>query len=164
MSEHHHEKRFEDYVVGALELIEQKLNRLLGLLTLPQGMTITQIGGNMATNNSIQAGSSGVFQETPVPAGSVFPAGTVIAFAADDPAVGIAASPDGDPSKVVVSVPASDTQGSAPAGSPGSFNLAVTATGTANGVAFTVKGTPINVLIISAPSNLPSGMTLAQLS
>jgi hypothetical protein len=134
-------------------------------LPLPTDMTISQIGdlsmtGKKLTNNSIVAGTSGTFQETNIPAGSVYPAGTVIQFAASDPLVTFSPSPDGDPSKTLVNVPATDTAAN--------FQLGVQATGTdSNGNPFTVTGsTPITVTITpaSGPSNLPTDMSIAQLA
>jgi hypothetical protein len=143
--------------------ILKRIEAELGASALPTDMTISQIGDSpMAaklTNNSIVAGTSGTFQETNIPAGSVYPAGTVIAWAASDPLVTFSPSPDGDPTKTLVNVPATDTAAS--------FQLGVQATGTNNGTPFTVTGsTPITVTITPAtpPSNLPTDMSIAQLA
>jgi hypothetical protein len=141
-----------------------RIEQMLEASALPTDMTLTQIGDtSMAklTNNSIVAGTSGTFQETNIPAGSVYPAGTVITFATSDPTnVTVSASPDGDPTKTLVNVPA----GYAAA----SFQLGVQATGTdSNGNPFTVTGsTPLTITVTPAtpPSNLPTDMSLAQLA
>ena len=65
-------------------------------------------GATMPTNNSIVAGTSGVFVATPVPPGSApDPAQLVPAWVASDPAVAIKASADGLTASVAV--PATDT-------------------------------------------------------
>ena len=175
MSEHHEEcgcnlcRKLSEikHDVRKNHAILVRIEHILEGLALPTDMSITQIGDSpMAaklTNNSIVAGTSGTFQETNIPAGSVYPSGTTISWAASDPLVTFAPSPDGDPSKIVANVPASDTAAS--------FQLGVQATGTdSNGNPFTVTGsTPIIVTITPAvtpppPTNLPTDMSIAQLA
>lgn len=107
----------------------------------------------MPTNNSIVAGTSGVFQVTPTPAGTSVPAADKIAFGASDTSIVISASPDGDPTKAVVEVP----KGSGLT----SFQLACQFTGP--DFPTPVDATPITVAV-EQPVSLPTGGTLAQLS
>lgn len=140
------------------------LLKILARLTpLPTGAIIRQLGEDgmplvgMMIDNSIQAGGSGVFQVTPTPAGSAVPKADTITFAASDPAVTIAASPDGDPTKAVVSVPASDSNPN--------FQLACQFSGP--DFPTPVDATPITVTIVPVappPPPLPTGGTIAQLS
>jgi hypothetical protein len=113
------------------------------------GFKITQIQGDspMPTNNSIVAGTFGTFGEVPVDgSGNPDPqgekVGDVPVWSADDTQVGLTPSLDG--TSCNAAVPAADLQGTAPAGSPGSFNLKVSG--------FDSNGNPIsstlNVLIL----------------
>jgi hypothetical protein len=168
MSHHKHPHHCDCDICKELRELRAKVDRILRILeaphsTLPTDMVITQIEGDsqMATNNSIAVGSSGTFQETNIPGGSVYPAGTVIAWAASDPLVTFTASPDGDTSKIVANVPVGDTATT--------FQLGVQATGTdSNGNPFTVTGSaPITVTItggVTPPANLPTDMSITQLS
>ena len=68
--------------------------------------------------------------------------------------------------EITVSVPASDTQGSAPAGSPPSYNLTVsvqlpTPTGGTAPAALTMT---VNVPLIAAPPPVPTGVVINQVS
>ena len=158
---------FEHRLIHVLHEIAYWLRVLAGKhqTTLPSGGTITQLGENgmPRTDGKIQAGTSDVFQATFSPAGSVVPAADKISFASDDPSAVLSADPGGDPTKVVVAVPASDLQGSAPAGSPGSLNLACTVSGP--DFPTPLKLTPLNVPIVApVASNLPTGGTLSEIS
>ena len=84
------------------------------------------------TNMQIPQGGSGTFQEVLTPANGALTSGPV--WTADDPAVQLVPSSDG--STLVVNVPVTDSQGSAPAGSPGAFNLTISAV-SSNGSALT---------------------------
>jgi len=146
-----HEQR---KILDVLERIERILR---ARFTIPTGAVIEQIGEEMPTNNTVVAGTSGVFQVTPTPAGTSVPAADTITFAANDPAVTISASPDGDPTKAVVAVSASDTNAS--------FQLACQFTGP--DFPTPVDATPITVTIeqpTPPPPTLPTGGTIAQLS
>src|SRR5271167_3994933 len=70
-----------------------------------------QIGGNMATNFSVQAGGApAVVQFVPLPSGSVFFSPASFVPVADDPAVQISPNPgDTTGTEFQIIVPASDT-------------------------------------------------------
>ena len=101
-----------------------------------------------------------------------FPAGTVDTWTTDDPAITI--GPDSGPDvnqtgtldQVVVSVPATDTQGSAPAGSPPSYNLTVSVQlpTPAGGTAPAPLTMTVNVPITSAAVPVPTGVAINQVS
>lgn len=55
--------------------------------------------------NGVPQGGSGLFQESPSPAGSTLQSGAPIVFKTSDPLVLSGPSSDADPSKVVLSVP-----------------------------------------------------------
>lgn len=108
----------------------------------------------MPTDNSIVVGTTGVFQVTPTPPGSAVPKADTITFAASDPSITVAASPDGDPTKAVVGVPS----GSALT----SFQLACQFSGP--DFPTPVNATPITVSVTPATAPLPTGGTISQLS
>jgi hypothetical protein len=134
----------------------------------PSGVQISQIVGGIAMSiTGTPVGGQSTFEADAIlngvadPAG--FPAGSVDTWTVDDPAISVA--PDSGPnnSQVVVSVPATDTQGSAPAGSPPSYNLTVSVQ---------MPGTPapapltmtVNVPITPAPVPLPTAVAINQVS
>lgn len=98
-------------------------------------------------------GQPGVFAESPLPAGSVFPAGTTFTWATDDPAASIGLTPSSDGIQVTAAVPATFT---AP-----SFGLACTAQ-MPGGVA----GITASVAVpVSQPAPaVPSAMEINQVS
>jgi hypothetical protein len=145
---------------ATLRAILAVLERIYQVLTLPQGFTISQKGYPMITG--IQVGGSGTFQESYIPVNAALPAGASLSlvWTADDPLVTLAPDAAGD--SVVATVPAGDTQGSAPAGQQGSFNLTVT--GTFSGISplpAPITGTA-NVPIMPAPAPLPTGLEINQ--
>ena len=109
----------------------------------------------------IPAGSTKTFQEFLIPTNAALPPGASlsIAWTCDDPAVVLAPSADG--TQVDVTVPATDTQGTAAAGSPGSFNL--TATGTSAALASPITGT-VGVPILPTPPPLPTALGINQIN
>src|ERR1700730_8498616 len=114
-------------IQDALALLEQIFEALVPPADpVTTGFTISQIdnGGIIMAITGVVAGASGTFQYSLLPAGSLgLKAGTVATFSADDPSVTLGPSPDGDVTKVVASVPATDTGAS--------FNLTVSGTNTA---------------------------------
>ena len=154
---HGHNEHGECKCHVELEEIRAILAQILAFLQhpLPTGGTLTQIGDDgMPTNNSIVVGTTGVFQVTPTPPGSAVPAADVITFAASDPSITIAVSPDADPTKVMVGAPAGSTLTS--------FQLACQFTGA--DFPTPVNATPITVSVTPAAAPLPTGGTIAQLS
>lgn len=107
----------------------------------------------------VPAGGSGTFQLSFLPAGSALPTGASISYTwtADDSAVTLTPSADG--TSVVAAVPPADTQGSAPVGQPGSFNLTVT--GTSSALPAPITGT-VNVPILAATPVLPTSLAINQ--
>jgi len=141
------DKDFKLLVIRILESIDSKLG------TPAQGFKLSQLqnGGFMAITG-VTAGGSGTFQETPAPAGSLgLQAGSVPTYSVDDPAVTLGPSPDGDVTKVVASVPATDTGAS--------FNLTVSGTNTAGSAISSV----FNIPILPAAATVSTGFTLNQL-
>lgn len=115
------------------ELVElgKKLLKFFEPKPVPIAFVITQIGDPKMAITGITPGSPtpSQFAATPsAPAGATVPAGSTVGFSSDDPgAVLSAVAGDTTGLLVNVSVPASDTQGSAPAGSPAGMNLTFSA-------------------------------------
>jgi hypothetical protein len=109
------------------------------------------------TDNSLDPGVAGVFQASFLPAGSSVPAADVITFAADDPEVVLAASPDGDLTKVVVTFPATGDAAT-------SFNLACQLTGPDFPTPVNLTPTNVKINTVAPPPNLPTGGSIVQLS
>jgi len=121
------------------------------------------------------AGGSSTFEADALLSGVAdaagFPAGTVDTWSVDDPAITV--GPDSGPDvneagaldQVVISVPASDTQGSAPAGSPGSYNLTVSVQmpAPAGGSAPAPLVATVNVPITAPSVAVPTGVVIAQI-
>lgn len=157
----------ERRIAEALEAIECDLNLIARSLAQivnnisphePTALKITQNGENMITG--VPAGGSGTFQESFVPTNAALPAGASLSvtWTCDDSAVTLAPSADG--TSVVVSVPATDTQGTAPSGSPGSFNL--TATGTSAALSGPITSGPVSVPILAVAPPLPTALQINQ--
>jgi hypothetical protein len=151
-----------------IELVESFEVVVQGLFgsQVPSAVKISQGGFDMSITGTPVGGQStfeadAILNGVADPAG--FPAGSVDTWTVDDPAISVA--PDSGPnnSQVVVSVPATDTQGSAPAGSPPSYNLTVSVQ---------MPGTPapapltmtVNVPITPAPVPLPTAVAINQVS
>ncbi len=120
-------------------------------------------------------GGTSVFEADAILAGIAdpagFPAGTVDTWTTDDPnaVVGPDSGPDvneaGTLDQVSVSIPSTDTQGSAPAGSPGSYNLTVSVQLPAvGGVTPAPLVATVNVPLIQAPPPVPDSVTINQVS
>lgn len=101
----------------------------------------------------VPLGGSGVFGESPTPAGSAFPAGTKFSWSADDPNVVLTPSADG--TQVTAAVPASD-----PATS---FTLAFLTDFTPQGDTAPVQAVA-SVPILPAVIPTPTGAVINQLS
>lgn len=108
-------------------------------------------------------GGSSEIGVTAVQADGVTPgallAGNVPQWQVDDPLAKLTPSADG--MEVEVDIPAGDTQGSAPAGSPGSYNLIVTAV---NSVNAPVTSGPVNYPINAAPEAPATQLIQTQIS
>lgn len=95
-----------------------------------------------------------------------FPAGSVDTWTTDDPQaqVGPDIGPNG--SQVVVTIPAGDTQGSAPAGSPGSYNLTVSVQmpTPAGGTAPAPLTMTVNVPLLQAAPPVPTAVAINQVA
>lgn len=116
-----------------------------------------QIGGNMATNFSVQAGGPpAVVQFIPTPAGSVFFTPTSFTPTADDPLVQLVPNPgDTTGTEWQITVPPTDTATS--------FNLAVSGPDGAAGA--TISGTQAWTIIPAVvPPVLATGIGQQQLS
>jgi len=116
------------------------------------GFQITQQGdSNMSAASGVPSGGSSNFTQVPTPAGGALQTGSIPVWSADDPQVQAALAPSADGTSCVVSVPAGDTQGSAAAGAPGSFNLTVSGTASDG----TAISSSVNVPIL-APTPVPA--------
>lgn len=152
----HEENRRLYHIEELLEDIRHLLRQLLRFKFATQIGQI-QIGGNMATNFSVQAGGPpAVVQFIPLPSGSVFFTPTSFAPTADDPAVVIVPNPgDTTGTEFQITVPASDTNTS--------FNLAVSGPDGAAGA--TISGTqPWAILPAVTPPVLATSIGQQQLS
>lgn len=121
-------------------------------------------------------GGSSTFEADAILAGVAdtagFPAGTVDTWTTDDPniTVGPDTGPDvnetGTLDQVVITVPATDTQGSAPAGSAPSYNLTVSVQmpTPAGGTVPAPLTMTVNVPLLSAPPAVPTGVVINQIS
>jgi len=105
----------------------------------------------MPTNFSVNAGSAGTFQVVPNGALAASPS-IAWSLATPDPGVVLSGSPDGDPTKIVATVAASDTNAS--------FTLNVSA--------ISSSGTALSdsqlVQIVPAPPTPATSLTIVQLS
>lgn len=152
----------------ALWCICNVLHRLIR--KVPNGVQINQIIGGMpmAGITGANVGGSNVFEADALlsgvadPAG--FPSGTTYAWSTDDPNVALSAA--SNPNQVTTTVPSTDTQGTAPAGSPGSFNLSVSVQlpTPSGGTAPAPLTATVNVPLIPAPVPVPTGVTINQIS
>lgn len=175
MFDHHYRKKVLHWLEAIyFELCAIRLE-LKPKQQVPTGVQISQIikGENTMAITGTPIGGSSTFEADAILNGvadpSGFPAGTVDTWTTDDPniTVGPDSGPDvneaGTLDQVVVSVPASDTQGSAPAGSPPSYDLTVSVQ---------LPGTPapapltmtVNVPLIAAPPPVPTGVVINQVS
>lgn len=105
------------------------------------------VQGEITMITGINVGSSGNFVETPVPAGSVVPAGSPEVWTTDDPTITL--TPSADETSVVAAVPATSTAKD--------FGLTFTAT---------INGTPVSgtvrVPIIPLPPPVPTSFSIDQ--
>jgi hypothetical protein len=145
---------------------------------VPTGGKIVQIikGENTMSITGTIPGTTSTFEADALlngvqdPAG--WPAGTVDTWTCDDPqaVIGPDSGPDvnqpGALDQVTVSIPVGDTQGSAPAGQPGSYNLTCSVQMPAvNGVTPPPMVLPVaNVPIQAAPVPVPTGGVINQIS
>jgi hypothetical protein len=115
------------------------------------GLQLAQIiGGSTMPITGVQAGATGVFQETPQPVGGALQAGAVPVWTVDDPTVTLTPSTDG--TQVAAAVPATSTAAS--------FNLTATTT-SSNGS--TITGTA-NVPVLPAAVTPATSLQIDQLS
>lgn len=101
-----------------LELIHQELEKANDWLDLIYHRLAQQVSdfqlrqiekGELMPIVGTVVGASSTFQETPVPATNFVPLQSGPVFTVDDTLVTLSASPDGDPTKVVATVAATDT-------------------------------------------------------
>jgi hypothetical protein len=166
--------------LGESQVFRHILHYVLGIYFLLRphanfSVKINQLGGKDMAITGTPVGGSSVFEADAIlngvadPAG--FPAGTIDTWTCDDPAatIGPDSGPDvnqtGTLDQVKISIPSTDTQGSAPAGSPPSYNLTVSVQMPAvNGVTPAPLTNTVNVPITSAPAPVPSGVVVNQVS
>jgi len=174
MFDHEQNKILKDIARCVCE-ISRTLKQLLPS-QVPTGVQISQIvkGEAMAITGTV-IGTSSTFEADAILNAIVdtagFPAGSVDTWTTDDPlaTVGPDTGPDvnetGTLDQVVVSIPANDTQGSAPAGSPPSYNLTVSVQMPAvGGVVPAPLAMTVNVPLIAAPPPVPTGVVINQIS
>jgi len=157
--------------------IESKIDKLFPQPSEPNAVQINQIvKGEAMSITGTQVGGSSTFEADAILNGLAdsagFPAGTVDTWTTDDP--NITVGPDSGPDvneagaldQVVITVPATDTQGSAPAGSPPSYNLTVSVQlpTPAGGTAPAPLTMTVNVPLIQAPPPVPTGVLINQIS
>jgi hypothetical protein len=108
----------------------------------------------------INVGGSGTFEADPIPDTSVFPAGTVDTWTADDPSIVITPNDPTDPvdTRVVVSVPAGSTLTT--------FNLSVSVQmpPDSSGNTPAPLTTSVAVPVIAAPPPPPTGVSINQIA
>lgn len=135
----------------ALERIEKLLWEILRHLERAQvvDFKLYQIDsqGEPQMITGTVVGQSSTFQETPVPATNFVPLQSAPVFTVDDTLVTLAPSPDGDVTKVVATVAASDTAAS--------YNLTVTGV---NGAGVSVSH-KFNIPILPLPPPPPQQIT-----
>lgn len=167
-----HEEREE---LRLLREIRELLLLLIGRKEPATKLVQTQLnsGGNMASRKvgiarkgvrlGTTPGGSSEIGVTAVQADGVTPgalqAGNVPQWQIDDPQAVLTPSADG--MEVEVDIPAGDTQGSAPAGSPGSYNLIVTAV---NSAGAPITSGPVNYPINAAPEAPATQLIQTQIS
>jgi hypothetical protein len=121
-----------------------------------EGFIITQLSGGTTmarfgqTINGIAVGATGVFQETPTPAGGALQAGNVPVWTADDATLGLTPSTDG--TQVAVSVPSTSTSTS--------FNLTCSGVNSVGAAISTTVAVPI-LPAVAVPA---TGFDINQLS
>jgi len=155
----------------------REIARDLRKAPLPTAVQISQVvnGGTTMSITGTPVGGQSTFEADAILNGVAdtagFPAGTVDTWTCDDPAavIGPDSGPDtnqtGALDQVVISIPATDTQGSAPAGSPPSYNLTVSVQLPAvAGVLPAPLTNTVNVPITSAPVPVPTAVTINQVS
>lgn len=168
MSRHHQEKQ----IVAELHRIIAELRAIIHELLpyrVPNAVKIRQIGGNMAITGTPIGGQS-VFEADAIlngvadPAG--FPAGSVDTWTCDDPAITLTPNLGPNGNQVGVSVPATDTQGSAASGASPSYNLTVSVQmpTPAGGTAPAPLTNTVNVPLTPAPQPVPTGTVINQIS
>jgi hypothetical protein len=149
-----------DLVLENEHLTQALAQRIIGLILQahsPTGMTITQLNSRTRSTNAMStpAGGTSNFQMAYTPAGSVPPVGTTQAWTVDDTAdITLAPSADG--------TTCTATCVATPTGT--SYNLTCTSSYTAVGATAPLS-TTVNVTIVpSTGGNLPTGISITQLS
>lgn len=155
---HDHDKELLLEIRDMIREVLRLLRYLVPQSTPPVALAILQGGSSVITGTP--AGGSSTFQESYIPSNAALPPGAVLSvtWTCDDPNAVLAPSADG--TSVVVTIPVTDTQGSAPAGSPGSYNL--TATGTSAALPAPITSGPVNVPILPTPPPLPTALAVNQ--
>jgi hypothetical protein len=160
-----------------LRSIEALLRELLKIIkehfeeALPDGVKIFQLdeNGEKMSITGTNVGGSSVFEADALLNGVAdpdgFPSGTVDTWTTDDPNA-VIAPVAGSGNQIQVSIPATDTQGSAPVGQPPSYNLSVSVqmpTPSGGSAPAPFKAT-VNVPLIAAAPPLPTGVVINQIS
>lgn len=115
----------------------------------------------MSLIHGITAGGSGHFTASVLPGGALLQTGSIPKWTADDPAVTFVTAADG--SSTDASVPASDLQGTAPSGQPGSFNMTVTGKNAAGATISSTFNVPIYAPVPPPPPQA-SGFNVSETS
>ena len=165
---HNPDKQILKQILAELKIIsgleQQNANGialLVGVLVrhYPSSFIIKQLrskplqGDDPMAVTGIVLGQTGTFQEVPLPAGSVFPAGTTFTWFSDDTLTTLTPSADGTQAAVATS--ASDTATS--------FNLTCTSSFTPPGGPAPLVST-VNVPLLPVPVPTPTDMTINQIS
>jgi hypothetical protein len=178
MFDHEYHRKVLNFLRDQLFELRAIRRELRPKSTVPTAVQVSQIinGENTMSITGTPVGGSSTFEADAILNGIAdtagFPAGTIDTWTTDDPniLVGPDSGPDvneaGTLDQVVVTVPATDTQGSAPAGSPPSYNLTVSVQ-----LPTPAGGTPpapltntVNVPLLSVAPPVPTAVTINQIS
>lgn len=144
------DKRVFDEILLEIE----RLKAMLVATFEARKLEIFRLGATMPTNNSIEVGQSGVFEVSPLPAGSTFVPGNAPKWAASDAAVQLAPSENG--TQVTVTIPATNTNPS--------FDLGVSYTRQTDSQTITAKATVTVTQPAPPPATEPSSVSISQIS
>jgi hypothetical protein len=173
-------KEIRDAIRFLNDTLIQGFQALFAILKPPPPVLTAAIyqidsGGNSMSITGTIPGTTSTFEVDALLNGvqdtAGWPAGTVDTWTTDDPAavVGPDSGPDvnqpGALDQVTISIPASDTQGSAPVGSPPSYNLTASVQmPPVGGVTPPPMVVTVNVPIQAAAVPVPTGAVINQIS